>query len=355
MPAEFQSGGYCNSFDFENVVNAIFDFTGSGAIFNTTPTRFGIGQSLQNPAHTGMNLSANEATLFDSVGVYEALLPTSGWSLIREWYDATAGQVQVSLQYNALGALQFFSGAGTSTPLGSLSASGVIRVNQWVFLEVKIVFNSATGSVQCRAWGPGGNGSTPVINSSSLNTAPSGNNFCNRVYFETGAGNTWFDDWYMLDGTGSGAMSTFLGNGRVQCDAASGDDPTSGNNQFSTQPSQTTGNHYKNVDELPLVNDTNYNFDNNVGDKELYEFPANLPTAPLFINFWYRTWLDTSGSRTVEPLCQSSGVTTTGAAITPSSTPSYSNQLTQNDPNTGAPWATAAAAEAALLGIEIAS
>jgi hypothetical protein len=357
MPAEFQNGGFCTGFDFQTngAVSAsdFFDFAGSGASYDNSNTRFGVGQSLKLGQACGMNLSSNLATIFDGVGVYENALPVSGWALIREWYDVTGGAVQVSLQYNGAGALQFFQGAGTGTPLGSISANGAIRVNQWQFVEVKIVFATGSGgSVQCRVWGPGGSGTTPVINSSGLNTAPTGNAYCNRVYFNPGTTNTWFDDWYMLDGTGAGAMATFLGNGRAQTDAANSD---AGPNQFSTQPTQTTGNHYKNVDEIPLVSDANYNFDNNVGDEEVYGFPSDLASAPLFMNFWYRPWLDNSGPRTVEPLCKSSGSTTTGSAVTPSTTPSWFNFLVQNDPNTGSPWATAAAAEAADFGVEIAT
>jgi len=66
-----------------------------------------------------MNLSSN-LEIIEGFAYYTASLPSSGWQIIREWYDAVAGVVQVSLQVSAAGALQFFQGSGTSTTLGAV-------------------------------------------------------------------------------------------------------------------------------------------------------------------------------------------------------------------------------------------
>lgn len=351
MAGIFKNGAFSCGFDFLGKLSDIFDFAGPGSSISSSVTRFGVGQSFFNPNGSWKNLGVNLTTMFVGFAVNVVLLPTTGWGSLFQWYDSLAGSnnVQVSLQVNSQGQLQFFQGSGTATPLGSASALGTISPGLWNFLECKILFNSSTGTVECRKNGV----TSPIITASGLNTAPSGNNQVNRIFFmnSTGGGLV-FDDWYMLDSTGSGALATYLGNGKVQTDAANAD---AGPNQFGTQPTQSAGNHFNNVKQLPWTTDANYNFDNTVNDVELYGFPANLPTTPLFLNFWTRQWLDNSGPRTTEPLCKSGSTTTTGVAITPSTVPSYFNDLVQNDPNTAAPWASAAAAQTALAGVQIAT
>ena len=349
MAGVFENGAFSCGFDFPNNPNQIFQFTASGNSFSSGTTRFGVGQSLSAGfGNVGLNLGVNLATLIVGFAV-NIPLPGTGWSSIYQWYDSLAGSnnTQVSLQVNSQGQLQFFQGSGTSTPLGAASALGTITTGLWAFLELKITFNSATGAVECRKNGV----TSPVITASGLNTAPSGNNQVNRVYF-MGNNTAFFDDWYMLDTTGSGALATYLGNGKLQTDAANSDATP---NQFGTNPSQGSGSHFNNVKQLPLVNDSSFNFDNTVSDTELYGFPANLGSTPLFLNFWTRQWLDNSGTRTTEIPCKSGSTTVNSAVITPSTNPSYFNSLVQNDPNTSAPWASAAAAQAAAAGVTIAS
>lgn len=357
MSGIFQNGAYVNGFDYPNAVAQIFDFGTGGPA--SSVTRFGSGQSFNvgnSPA--GKNLQTQLATIFEGFAANESNLPTSGWAPLRQWYDSTAGQVQVSLQYGTQGQLQFFQGSGTGTPLGSASPNGIIQVSGWPFLEIKIVFATGTGgSVILKAWGPNGNGSTAVISSSSLNTAPSGNAFTDRVYFETngiGSNETYIDDWYMLDNTGASPLNTFLGNGRIQTDAPTSDATP---NQFASSNSEPTGSHYKDVNQLPFSSDANYLYDNNVGDEELFGFPNLTASQVLLINEIIRTELDAAGTRTIETLLESGAATQNGTAFQPSTAFAFFNTLSATDPNTSNPWAsgTVAAAQSAKLGVKIAS
>jgi hypothetical protein len=358
MAGIFQNGAYINGFDYANSIAQLFDFS-NGASFSGSTTRFGAGQSLQisNGAgnYAGKNLQTQLATIFNGFAVDEVSLPGSGWSSIFQWYDSTTGTVQVSLQYNSQGALAFFKGSGTGTQLGSASPNGIIQVNAWPFLEIEIVFSASAGSVKLYAWGPNGNnGVSPVISATGLNTAPSGNAWCDRVYFMGGQGTTYFDDSYMLDGTGSSPLNTFLGNGRVQTDAPTSDATP---NQFTSSNSEPTGSHYKDVNQLPFSSNSNYLYDNNVGDEELFGFPNLSAILVLIINEIICTELDAAGSRTIETVLESSSATQNGTAFQPSTAFAFYNTLSAVDPNTGSPWAsgTVAAAQSAKLGIKIAS
>ncbi|HXM59370.1 MAG TPA: hypothetical protein VN950_00845 [Terriglobales bacterium] len=361
MAGIFQNGAYINGFDYANALSEIFDFvSGSGASLSSGTTRFGSGQSLQLTSNNsaGKNLLTQLATKYDGIAFITAALPSSGWFVLYEWYDSTgSGAVQVSLQYNQQGALGFFKGSGTGTQLGSSSANGIIAAGRWVFLEAEVVFSVASGSVTLYAWGPNGNnGASPVISATSVDTAPSGNAWTDRIYFITPSGGPThnYDDWYNLDATGSSPLNTFLGNGRVQTDAPTSDATP---NQFTSSDSQTTGNHYKDVNQLPVSSDSKYLFDNNVGDEELFGFPNLTASQVLIINEIIRTELDASGSRTVETVLSSSSATQNGTAFQPSTTFAFYNTLSAVDPNTGSPWAsgTVAAAQSAKLGLKIAS
>jgi|HubBroStandDraft_2_1064218.scaffolds.fasta_scaffold02392_3 hypothetical protein len=357
MGGIFQNGAYINGFDYANFINEIFDSAG-GATVSSSTTRFGAGQSLQNPSTAGLtykNLQVQLSTIFTGFAVDETALPVSGWSTIFQWIDSTTNTVQVSLQYNQQGAIAFFKGSGSGTMLGSASPNGCIQVNNWPFLEIEIVFSATVGSVQLKVWGPNGNGSTAVITATGLNTAPSGNAWCDRVSPSGITGNSnFFEDLYLLDNTGSSPLNTFLGNGRAQTDAPTSDATP---NQFSSSDSQTTGNHYKDVNQLPFSSDAKYLFDNNVGDEELFGYPNLSASSVIIINEIIRTELDGAGARTIETVLESSAATQNGTAFQPSTAFAFYNTLSAVDPNTGSPWAsgTVAAAQSAKLGIKIAS
>jgi hypothetical protein len=271
-----------------------------------------------------------------------------------QWYDSTAATVQVSLQYNSQGALGIFKGSGTGTQYGSSSANGIIQLNNWPYLEIEIVFSTSAGSVEVRAWGPNGGGTSPVISASSLNTAPSGNAWSDRIYFTGGQSNAYFDDCYMLDGTGSSPFNSFLGNVRVQTDAPTSDATP---NQFTSSNSEPTGSHYRDVNQLPWSSDANYLYSSTVGNEELFGFPNLSATQVLGIGEVLRTELDAAGTRTIETVLSSSGATQDGTAFQPSTAFAFYYTYSVTDPNTTNPWAsgTVAAAEAAELGMEIVS
>ena len=192
----------------------------------------------------------NLATVYTGIAFVPTSIPGSGHQPLFQWSDSVGNAVQVSFQMDSTGAGQFFQGSGTGTPLGSASASGLFFPNLWYFLEFKITFNGSTGTVECRLNG----NATPIITASGLNTAPSGNNFANRFLFVSG-GNFQYDEWYMLDNTGSAPVNTYLGNGRCQTDAPTSDATP---NQFTSSNGQTTGNHFHYVNQLPFSSDANF-------------------------------------------------------------------------------------------------
>jgi len=349
MSVTLQNGSATWGFDLTNS-GFIFDFGGAAAIDNSNP-RFGVGQAARfnGGASGGVNINENAAQLFEGLASYCPSIPVSGWTIYREWYDATAGAVQVSLQVGSSGQFQFFQGSGTGTPIGPASAANAIRLNQWQQFQVHIIFNASTGKVELLD----ANSNVLITTAATQNTAPTGNAWCSRVYFFGVQSGSYWDDWYIADGTGPAPLNTYWGNVAVRGDVPNSD---ASPNQFSTQPTQTTGNHYKNVDTIS-PNGTAYNYDNNPGDEELYGYPSITGVKVLAINIWMSVELDAAGPRTVETVLVSSSVVQLGTPFTPTNTFSFYNTLSATDPNTAASWAsgTVAAAQAAQLGIKVVS
>src|SRR5208282_5516898 len=244
---------------------------GQGSI-SATDARFGDGQSFQAGGFgaNGFALLVNLARGIDGFYVVPTL-PGSGFTTICYWYDATAGTIQLELRVGSLGQLQFFLGTG-STTVGSASANGVLATGRGAYIQTDVTINSSTGIVKAYV---DTSGASAVISSTGVNTQSSANAYFNQFLFQNN--NFYFDDFYMLDLTGSAPFNAILGPGHEHWDPAASD---ASPNNFSTNPSQTSGNHYKNVDSVTTPSGTAYNFSNTPTQDELYGFP-NLTAAQV--------------------------------------------------------------------------
>jgi hypothetical protein len=322
---------------------------------STTNARYGDGQTLQitGTGDNGFSLGVNLARLIQGIYILDPVLPSSGWVTLIYWSDVSAGAVQLRLMLHASGMLQFYLANGT-TPVGPNSAPGTIQAGRGAYIQTDFTINSSTGIVKLYV---DTSGTAAIISATGVNSQSTANAWVNQCWWsDAGVGTgVYYQDFYILDLTGSAPFNAILGPVHQHDDPPNSD---ASPNQFSTNPSQTTGNHYKNVDS-PTTQIANYNFDNNPGDEELYGFP-NLPatTTKVFcITEWIYSELDAAGARTVSPVLVNplGGAPQVGAAYAPASTPSYAYEISTIDPDTSAPWAsgTVAAAEGAELGLEI--
>lgn len=115
------------------------------------------------------------------------------------------------------------------------------------------------------------------------------------------------------------------------------------------------------VNQVPPVASLSYISDANVGDEDLYAFPA-ITTNTTVVGVYtmkvsgYMS-ISGSGARTVNLIAKSSGVEGTGSAgafSIPSGSPVYENSYFDTDPSTGLAW-TQARVNAASAGIKIAT
>lgn len=348
----FDDGVFSCGFDMDPTIAQLFNiFTGGSFTNGTTP--FGSGYSLQvsGGGQTGKSFGVNLTTVIVGARVFTGTLPSTN-NILFNFYDATAGAAQVTLRATSTGSFQFYLGSGTGTPLGSASAGGILSVSSWVYLEVKLTISATVGVVELRV---NGNPSA-VISASSLNTKSTANTFVNGFVFTGMVANTFFDDWYMLDTTGSSPLNTYLGNVRMVYDVPNNNSAAGSHNQFT--PTNPTNVNYTNVGNIP-ANTAQYNADATVGDLEFYRFPSigGSPSAVLFLNMWYQELLDTAGTRTTVPGVRSGGSDTFDAtSVSPPNGATYGlfNKPWVLDPNTSAAW-TVSNAQAAELGTKIAT
>lgn len=341
----FYNGVFSCGFDMDPTAAEIFTQSAQGSA-TASGTPFGSGFCWSNGNNTsGILLNVNLTTLIAGFRInLNAAIPAS--QIICSWYDATAGAIQVSLRVLANGQLQFYLGSGTGTPLGSPAALGTMIANTWTWVEAKVTISATVGVVECYVNG------TQVITASSLNTKSTANTFVNAFQLQGATNPCQFDDWYMLDTTGSSPLNTYLGNIRVAGSVANG---AGSHTQFT--PTNPTNVNYSNTANVP-ANVAQYNADNNVGDIDSYAFPA-IPFSPvsvLFLNHWYKVELDTAGARTVVPGVRSGGSDTFDSTqqTPPNGTYKYFNKPWTLDPNTSSAW-TVTNAGNAELSVKIAS
>jgi hypothetical protein len=353
------NGAYYNGifhFGWDHVTSAgqslvpFLIITASTTAIGATNARYGDGQALEIIAGAvyGFNLQVNLARGIQGVYYLPPALPTTGWQTIMYWYDATAGSIQLQLAVGPLGQLQFFLANGTTT-VGSASANGVIAANRGAYIQTDVTINSSAGIVKAYV---DTSGATAVISNTGVNSQSSANAYFNQFFLRGTVGNTYYDDFYALDLTGSAPFNAILGPVHEHCDPVNSD---SSPNQFSTNPSRTTGNHYLNVDSATTPSGADYNYDNNPGDEELYGFPGLSAFQVLCMTEWILNELDAAGARTVSPVLVNplGGSPQVGPAYTPPSTLEYNYQPSTVDPNTSNPWSsgTVAAAGGVEMGV----
>lgn len=346
MAGIYQNGLWYLGFDM-NPASQIFDAGANTASNSDTPYGFGYAWSVGTSNQK--NFNTNLATHLQGLWIKIPTIPTAATgNLIFVWQDITAATAQLSLRVLPGGVFQFYLGNGTGTPVGSASASGSIVAAAWTFIETKVTINNTTGVVQCKI-----GGTNTVISNSGLDTQNSANTFTNAIILNQAsiAGNTLYDDWYMLDNSAAAPFNAFLGPVQARGEAPNANSANGARNAWT--PTNPTNVNFSNVANIP-ANAARFNADQTPGDYDMFRFPA-LPanTVSVFaIQEWALTLLDGAGARTVVMNCQSGGTDSASAAFTPGPSAGYTSQISIVDPNTGVAW-TVTNAGNAELGVKV--
>lgn len=262
---------------------------------------------------------------------------------------------------NGIAFVSFISSAGTlylggsadgmpsgGTLVNSTTFTGNPVASSWAYYELEIV-QGTTGAVNLRMNGA-------QIASLSGNTAISGVGALSAVFIgENGSTgqNYFYDDLYVLDGTGS-INNTFL--------APAGGDvrvatffPTGAGADTQLTPTGASAN-WQCVSEQSPDFDSTYVSSATAGQEDLYAFTPALPTTNQIFGVGVKTLArkDDSNTRSIASLLSSGATVAQGATNALGSSYVAYNDTYNTDPNTSAAW-TVSAVNALQAGVKVIS
>ena len=214
------------------------------------------------------------------------------------------------------------------TILGT-TADHTLLAKTWYYIEIKAYIHDSAGTVEIHVNG------VEVLSLTSKDTLNGTDNYVGALSIGYAAEcNTYFDDLYVLDTTGS-KNNDFLGDVRI--DAVR---PDGAGTYTDFDPS--AGSNYQNVDESPGPDDdTTYNDGDTVGDQDSYGLPA-LPSPAGTTIYGVKDQITVrktdAGSMECKLLTVQGGSDYLGDAITLSDTFTTHARIMENNPDDSAAW-----------------
>lgn len=229
----------------------LFDYVNTAyCAFSTDYGRLNIGVQASSHPSIGKSFTMSGSTMIFGIAIYRfnQFVQSDGASG-NEYLTFFSGGVgatkQITVTRDSTGTeLQIRSGSYNGSVLATTSFSQELQT--WYYLELKVVINASTGSVELKIDG------NVVASASGVNTDPAGSGSFDYVEL-TGSSTyhvEYFDDWYICDGSGS-YNTDYLGDVNIECLAPTSD----GADQDFALSTGTDG--YALVDEIP-ASDTDY-------------------------------------------------------------------------------------------------
>lgn len=308
-------------------VSQIYLYVETGRFAHALRLHNSNGAYIQTPALT------TDDTLIIGLG-----LKTSAVANVElfAFYDgSTKG---VNLYLNNTGELSVRRG---STVLGTTSGLSW-TLDTWYWVELKVVCHDTTGSYDLKI------AESTVLSATGVDTKEGTNNYHDRIRFSsTTASRIYLDDLYLLDSSGS-SNNDFLGNSKVSTIRPNGDDTA---NWATSTPS---ANHYENVDEQILDDDTSYVEDSTTNTTDLYDY-ENLSDVDSIYGIQINTDCRETDATTyaLKSVVSSNGIQDDGTGENVGSI-SYKTlrRIVEEDPDTNTAWSVSGV-NAALFGIKV--
>lgn len=254
--------------------------------------------------------------------------------------DGTTAQVDLRLTN---GSLQI---TRNGTVLGTGTFKFIATI--WYYLEFKVTIHNSTGTIAARVNG------ISDISASGLDTQNTANATASAIQLGAtggvnGAGNPFWDDVYILDGTGSAPTNDFLGDVRVQTIVPNGNGTT---NQLDGSDGNQVDN-YLLVDEATPNSDTDYVESSDVGDKDTYNYGAITPAAGTVYGLAIYPWArkTDAGIRTIATIARHSATEVDSADRSLSVSYQYFTDIRETKPGGGV-WSIADV-NAAEFGVKV--
>lgn len=257
------------------------------------------------------------------------------------FYSENGSSEQIVLRKTAAGELAVDRG---STNLGSTSGLGLIG-STWYYVEIDVTFGDGTaGSVDVYV------DNISQISLSSIDTRNVTGENCARVALVGNNNGHEFDDFYILDDTGSD-QTTRIGPCFIETVLPDANGTT---NNFTASP---VVSNYLNVDDGNTPDDdSTYNHSSTATDKDLYGHAALAASIDTIYAVMPRSHCRTNagGARGVKNVARSSATEVDGTEKSIDGGYRFVDHIYENDPNGGGAW-TESSVNAAEFGIKITS
>jgi hypothetical protein len=234
--------------------------------------------------------------------------------------------VQAQLYLNSDGTLAIRRGA--STTLGTSSNS--IATGQYYYIEVKIAFNSSTGTAEIKVNG------VSWLSLTGQNTISTANAYANVArILGINAATRDFDDYYVCDSQGS-VNKDFLGDVRIEAIL-----PTGAGSSAEWTPS--TGSNYENVDDSYPDDDSTYNYTTASGNIDTFAFGDLVTTSggiyAVQLNIYARK--TDAGTKLLRGVYTRSSENVLDNQFSLNTTYAYFRQILEEDPDADDVWTIA--------------
>lgn len=236
-------------------------------------------------------LPATKVTLISGMAIKLPAGYPSDAPLI-EFRDGATSQIGVYFNSSYQMKIKRNGAGGTTLATGTT----VLSAGVYYYIELKAKIDNTTGTTEVHINGA----AEAALTLTGQDTQQSANAYADNVSF----GNTGFggglnndqDDFYINDDAGS-ANNDFLGDIRVQYIAPDGAGGV-------TQWTPSAGSNYQNVDETAPDDDTTYNSDATIGDRDTYTLGALSPSTATIKGIQMITYArkDDAGTRTICPV-----------------------------------------------------
>jgi hypothetical protein len=285
------------------------------------------------------NSASGSSALITLPGSYSTFVAGFAFNASQFLADKTfalfkdAGTAQLELQMNSDGTIDV---TRNGTVLGTSAAA--MSANTYHYIEFKATIHDTTGSYELRLDG------VNILSASNVDTKNTANASINSVTLgapsqNIGSLTTWkYDDFYVLDTTGSAPNNNFLGDVRIDSIYPSAD----GN---YTQWTPSTGStHYTLVDET-VPNGTDYVSNGTTGNKDSYamgDVPALTAQTIYGVKVKAAALKDDAGSRTLKVGARSSTTDSVSSAQAITTSQLYYWHILETNPATSAAWTESA-------------
>src|SRR5262245_24205530 len=276
-----------------------------------------------------ITLAPGAASIVFGFGVKLTAIPSATRALAAV---LSSGTHQISLCVHADGTLGVDRGAA-ATLLGSASTVA-LAAGTFYYVECAVTFSDTVGTIAVHV-----NGAS-VLSATGLDTLSTGTTWNS---FQLGDGVTtggpvavtWdFDDLYVLDGSGSAPLNTFLGDCRVDARY-----PTAEGASSAWTPLSGSDNALM-VDETAPDDDTTYNSTGTIGATDTHVVQdAPVAGATIYgVQLCLSTKKSDAGTCAIAPVVRHSGTNYVGTAANPGTSYAYQVMPYGTNPGTGVAW-----------------